>query len=619
MGRRDLAIEASPSGGYEPIKVQCPHNFTVRVAGSDSDFLGDKESDYISTKTLKSVKLWEDYLRVINLTDFDIRNFTSIAKDGQSIRAGEDLPNIGIAMSGGGIRALIGGAGILDALDNRNPDAVGAGTGGILQLTNYITGLSGLVSSCIFKGIDTSTALLTLIYSWNFFKWILVDRFMFLRFDRATSNFPTFTSLNQTLWRLTESSSYTGWNSVKRYPKAIQQAKRKHKSGFPISLVDVESYILSRHLINDTHHGSKVLFSSIRNTTQYLNHQAPFPILLCTSRVNGVSEINYDSPIYEFNPEEFGVCHPTLKAFIPIDDLGSRLVGGKPTGNDSCVRGFDNAGFVIGASSNVLSQPGFNKFSWGNLLPEAYDKITKHIYDEAIDDTKKQQQNPFYHMGMSSSNGTGYPERESKNLYLADGGWGGEILPLWPLLQPDRKLDVIIAIDFSADGPSMFHGAYPNGTSLTTTYRKTQEEAYKNIHFPTIPDTNGTFKQKGLDKKPSFFGCDDFKSPIIIYLPNYFVVTDTDQATMKTEYSQGEIDAFFKNSFGIATQTKPGQDSNNFGYEMDSIQTLLGRAGPITQTQWKQCLACALIDRQVTRNRIPRTAQCQLCFAEYCA
>ncbi|KAH9455052.1 hypothetical protein Pst134EA_022528 [Puccinia striiformis f. sp. tritici] len=444
--RRDLAIEASPSGGYEPIKVQCPHNFTVRVAGSDSDFLGDKESDYISTKTLKSVKLWEDYLRVINLTDFDIRNFTSITKDGQSIRAGEDLPNIGIAMSGGGIRALIGGAGILDALDNRNPDAVGAGTGGILQLTNYITGLSG--------------------GSWLIGSW-------------ATSNFPTFTSLNQTLWRLTESSSYTGWNSVKRYPKAIQQAKRKHKSGFPISLVDVESYILSRHLINDTHHGSKVLFSSIRNTTQYLNHQAPFPILLCTSRVNGVSEINYDSPIYEFNPEEFGVCHPTLKAFIPIDDLGSRLVGGKPTGNDSCVRGFDNAGFVIGASSNVLSQPGFNKFSWGNLLPEAYDKITKHIYDEAI------VPNPFYHMGMSSSNGTGYPERESKNLYLADGGWGGEILPLWPLLQPDRKLDVIIAIDFSADGPSMFHGAYPNGTSLTTTYRKTQEEAYKNIHFPT--------------------------------------------------------------------------------------------------------------------------------------
>jgi hypothetical protein len=38
----------------------------------------------------------------------------------------------------------------------------------------------------------------------------------------------------------------------------------------------------------------------------------------------------------------------------------------------------------LGASSNVLSQPGFDKFSWGKLLPEAYDEVMRHIYDEAI-------------------------------------------------------------------------------------------------------------------------------------------------------------------------------------------------------------------------------------------
>ncbi|EHS63358.1 uncharacterized protein PGTG_21534 [Puccinia graminis f. sp. tritici CRL 75-36-700-3] len=573
--RRDLAIEASPSGGYEPIVVRCPANFTIRVAGTDSDFLGQKEADYIAQKAAKSTDLWQTYLAGVGLADFDLANFTT-----SNPVAGETVPNIGIAMSGGGIRALIGGAGILDAFDNRNPEAVNAGTGGILQLANYITGLSG--------------------GSWLLGSW-------------ATSNFPRFTALNQTVWRLTEPSSYTSWNSVKRYPKAISQAKRKSKSGFPTSLVDVQSYILSRHLINDTHHGSKVLFSSIRNTTEYLNRQAPFPILLCTSRVNGVSEINSDTPIYEFNPEEFGVCHPTLKAFIPLEDLGSRMEAGKPAREDSCVQGFDNAGFVIGASSNVLSQPGFRKFSWKNILPEAYDKITNHIYDEAI------VPNPFYHMGMGPINGSGYPERESKNLYLADGGWGGEILPFWPLLQPDRKLDAIIAIDFSADGPSMYHGAYPNGTSLFNTYKKTQEDAYKNIHFPKIPEIDGPFTEKGLAKKPSFFGCHDQLAPIVIYLPNYFVVTDTNQATMKAEYSQGEIDAFFKNSFAIATQTRPGKESNSFQYDNDSIQTLLGRAGPITHTRWKECLACALVDRQVTRNKMQRSPQCQRCFAKYCA
>ncbi|KAA1092526.1 Lysophospholipase 1 [Puccinia graminis f. sp. tritici] len=186
-------------------------------------------------------------------------------------------------------------------------------------------------------------------------------------------------------------------------------------------------------------------------------------------------------------------------------------------------------------------------------------------------------------------------------------------------VKPDRKLDAIIAIDFSADGPSMYHGAYPNGTSLFNTYKKTQEEAYKNIHFPKIPEIDGPFTEKGLAKKPSFFGCHDQLAPIVIYLPNYFVVTDTNQATMKAEYSQGEIDAFFKNSFAIATQTRPGKGSNSFQYDNDSIQTLLGRAGPITHTRWKECLACALVDRQVTRNKMQRSPQCQRCFAKYCA
>jgi lysophospholipase len=102
------------------------------------DFLGQKEADYIAQKAAKSTDLWKTYLAGVGLADFDVANFTT-----PNPVAGETVPNIGIAMSGGGIRALIGGAGILDAFDNRNPEAVDAGTGGILQLANYITGLSG--------------------------------------------------------------------------------------------------------------------------------------------------------------------------------------------------------------------------------------------------------------------------------------------------------------------------------------------------------------------------------------------------------------------------------------------------------------------------------------------
>lgn len=52
-------------------------------------------------------------------------------------------PTVGIAVSGGGFRAALVGAGIFNAFDQRNKTAVKAGTGGILQLASYMTGLSG--------------------------------------------------------------------------------------------------------------------------------------------------------------------------------------------------------------------------------------------------------------------------------------------------------------------------------------------------------------------------------------------------------------------------------------------------------------------------------------------
>ncbi|KAH9810221.1 lysophospholipase catalytic domain-containing protein [Melampsora americana] len=414
--RRAGAIENSPTDGYAPVFVTCPANFTVRQP-SGKGCVSERESKYVNEKTSKSNPVWRSYLTRAQLDDFDLESFLP-----SDPIPGQTLPNIGLAISGGGIRALLGCAGVLNAFDDRNEQANLAGTGGILQLSNYITGLSG--------------------GSWLIGSW-------------ATSDFPTFTSLNESIWNLTEKNSYASWNSIKRYPKAIKQAELKSKAGFPSSLADVQAYILSHHLINDTHHGTKVLFSSIRNTTGYKNYTAPFPILLSTSRHEGKSTIDLNTTIYEFSPEEFGVNHPSLNAYIPIDYLGSHMNSGKPVSTESCALGFDNAGWVIGASSNVLSQPGVSGSllsSWQTLETKAYDTMTRNIYDEAI------VPNPFYKLQKDNSSFK-YEDQNEKHLYLADGGWGGEIVPFWPLLQPDRKLDVIIAVDYVADGPSMYHGA----------------------------------------------------------------------------------------------------------------------------------------------------------------
>ncbi|CAH7670781.1 lysophospholipase catalytic domain-containing protein [Phakopsora pachyrhizi] len=574
--RRDHAIEGSPSGGYAPVFVKCPPNFSVRIAAVPSAYMSEGEKKYISQRSAQSLPLWKSYLSRANLTNFDVDQFLNV----QPV-AGETVPNIALAVSGGGIRALLGGAGTLSALDDRNSAAVDAGTGGILQLANYITGLSGS--------------------SWLIGSW-------------ATSNFPTFTELNQTVWDLTVPAGVTSWDSIKEYPKAVKRAKKKHRAGFPSSLVDVESYIISKHLINDTHHGTSVLFSTIKNTTGYRNRTAPFPILLSTSRYKGVSNIDYDTPIYEFNPEEFGVTHPTLKAFIPMEYLGTHLVAGKPTGEHTCVNGFDNAGFVITASSNVLSQPGATNvdfFSLKSLIKTTYDKLTKHILDEAI------IPNPFYLLGLGLGRSSGYPDQTEPELYLADGGWGGEVVPFWPLLQAERKIDTIIAIDYESDSDSMFKGGYTEGMGLYRTYLKSQRLDYENISFPKLIPEPKNFSKNGLNKKPSFFGCYEPKTPLIVYLPNYYVVANTRMATLKTEYTAKEINGFFRNSFAITAQTKSEYmvDDNL----SDDLRLLFDRAGPIGQFKWKTCLACAMISRQLYRNNIDFTSQCKQCFDYYCA
>lgn len=67
--------------------------------------------------------------------------------------------------------------------------------------------------------------------------------------------------------------------------------------------------------------------------------------------------------------------------------------------------------------------------------------LTKNVFDESI------IPNPFRGLGLGLGLSSGYPSQDDENLYLADSSLSGETLPLWPLIQPSRKLDAIIAVD----------------------------------------------------------------------------------------------------------------------------------------------------------------------------
>ncbi|OAV93584.1 hypothetical protein PTTG_12089 [Puccinia triticina 1-1 BBBD Race 1] len=577
---RSPALTNSPSGGYAPVWVDCPNDLSVRqptLAGP----LASKEAEYIKKRTLKSVPYWRSYLSRAGLSDFDIESFLKKASTQGAVR-GLTLPNVGLALSGGGPRAALIGASMVHALDDRNPDAVRAGTGGIIQLVNYITGLSG--------------------GSWFTGSW-------------STSNFPDVRELVST-WKLQQDNQPLDWETVKKYPPAVKIAREKANAGFPASLVDVWSLMVGKHFLNAPDYGKSVLFNSIRDVPAFQNYDAPFPIIVATSRgEKGRSNINLQTPIYEFTPYEFGAWHPSMNGFIPIDYLGTSMFDGKTIPQSPCVKGFDNAAFIMGSSSNILSEPfapNEKMTLWNKIVAGLYEYFTRHMYDEAL------VFNPFNGLGTGSGTKQEFPDGKDTLLYLADGGLGGENMPLWPLMQPARNLDVIIAVDAQTDGVGYVIDArgYSNGTSLYMSYQKTLLPDYKGYKFPKIPDYRSTFSELGLHQRPSVFGCYETDAPLVIYFPNYFMVAATDFTTVQASYTQDEVDAVFDNGFAIATQSI-GKIKNNTLLSQ-GIEENLQRSGEFATPEWSTCVACTLIDRQLQRDGIPRTSQCEACFRQHC-
>lgn len=78
----------------------------------------------------------ESYLKLVNITDFDVKEYMNKLKE-------EDVPIVGLSVSGGGTQSGMGGLGVWRAYDARSDAAIAARTGGLTQLFSYITGLSG--------------------------------------------------------------------------------------------------------------------------------------------------------------------------------------------------------------------------------------------------------------------------------------------------------------------------------------------------------------------------------------------------------------------------------------------------------------------------------------------
>lgn len=140
------ALPNSPSGNYAPAIVDCPTGRdrpTVRAALA----LSDKEISWLKLRRAATVDPMIKLVERNSISGFDAATYIRNAAENDL----SSLPNIAIAVSGGGYRALMNGAGFLAAADDRTDGSTSAGgIGGLLQASTYLCVILFLLSSPLF-------------------------------------------------------------------------------------------------------------------------------------------------------------------------------------------------------------------------------------------------------------------------------------------------------------------------------------------------------------------------------------------------------------------------------------------------------------------------------------
>ncbi|KAH3672808.1 hypothetical protein WICMUC_004030 [Wickerhamomyces mucosus] len=550
------AVEAN--SGYAPEKVSCPSDASfVREANA----LSSQESEWLDKRHTQTQPALKEFLTRAGISDFDIEDFFDDASSNITI---------GLAFSGGGYRAMLNGAGQLSALDSNTRNANELGLGGICQSSTYLVGSSG------GNWLTGSIALND---------WIGIEDLVY--HDEGDG-----------VWDLNNSIfDEGGWNvieTISRFTSIAKELAAKKDAGFETSITDLWGRLLSYQFFGSDNDASTALtFSSIKETDAFQNALVPFPISVADGRVPGSEIINLNSTLFEFNPFELGSWDYSLKAFTDLKYVGTPVNNGRPT-SDYCIKGYDNAGFVLGSSSSLFNE----------LLLDLKDNSATAILYELIEDfltfTDNENvdvaiwnNNPFY----NTSYGDSETVLKSNSLYLVDGGEDGEVIPFAPLLQSERELDIIFGFDSTADSEYLL----PNGDSLVATYERQFLNLTDSNAFPYVPDTN-TFLEKGLTSRPTFFGCNGSNltelsriPPLIVYVPNIPYTYLSNTSTFKMQYSNSEKYAMVQNGFEISSRKNLTLDSD-----------------------WQKCIGCAVIQRELERTGQSQPNECKECFDRYC-
>ncbi|KAK4996153.1 Lysophospholipase 1 [Elasticomyces elasticus] len=560
------ATDQSPKG-YTPSLVDCPSDRpTIRAANT----LSDQETTWLQTRRNNTVSPMRTLLGRLNVTGLDTNSYIDSHANNASA-----LPNIGIAASGGGYRALLNGAGALAAFDDRTVNATASGhLGGLLQSATYLAGLSGggwLVGSLYTNNFTSVQSII----------------------DKNNNGTGSLWQFGNSIFEGPRTGSIQLISSVE-YFSTIHDAVSSKGNNFNVTITDYWGRALSYQLVNAPDGGPGYTFSSIQKDVDFAAGNTPMPILIADGRAPGETLIPINTTVYEFNPWELGSWDQTVHGFVPLQYVGSNFTAGNITGNEQCVIGFDNVGFVMGTSSTL-----FNQFLLQINTTAGIPQVAKTAIADVLgrlgnaQDDIADYPNPFYQYRNSTN-----LNAQAEMLTLVDGGEDLENIPLHPLIQPIRHVDVIFAIDSSADTVAPAAAGWPNGTALVATYERSLSLYANGTNFPAIPDQN-TFVNLGLNSRPTFFGCDSHNTthttPLIVYLPNAPYVYNSNVSTFDPAYNTSERNAIISNGLLVASLGNGTLDS-----------------------QWPTCVGCAILSRSLEKTGTTVPDVCKACFKKYC-
>ena len=208
-----------------------------------ADGLNPLEAEWIKSRKTVVLKNFAQYLARLGLEDFDVATYLkAITQQNHN-----NVPALGLAISGGGYASAYTGSGAMRALDDRLPAAIEQKTGGLLQSLLYSTGLSG-------GGWPTMSFLAN--------DYPTVDEIV--KIWRPEIARPSATDM--TIYSANETSIFTDLYA-------------KWKAGFPVTIADFFGRAWAYEFIPGPHGGVDLTFSSYVDIPAFKNHQAPLPIL----------------------------------------------------------------------------------------------------------------------------------------------------------------------------------------------------------------------------------------------------------------------------------------------------------------------------------------------------